>query len=49
MIEHRFSELNLDNLKALRKLIREEEDLEVSLDETLTRVLEFYHKFVPYN
>jgi hypothetical protein len=49
MIEHRFSELNLENLKALRKLIREEEDREVSIDETLRRVLEFYHKFVPYN
>jgi len=49
MIEYKFSELTLKNLKALRELIREEEDCEVSIDETLRRVLEFYHKFVPYN
>jgi len=48
MIEYRFSDLNLKNLKALRELIRKEEYCEVSIDETLRRVLEFYHKFVPY-
>ena len=49
MMEYKFSEPNLKNLKALRELIREEEDHEVSLDEALRRALEFYHKFVPYN
>jgi hypothetical protein len=49
MMEYKFSELNLKNLKALRELIREKEDREVSIDETLRHVLEFNNKFVPYN
>ncbi len=49
MMEYKFSEPNLKNLKALRELIREKEDREVSNDEALMCVLEFYHKFVPYN
>ena len=49
MIEYRFSEFNLESLRALREVIRVEDGREVSLDETLRRALEFYHKFVPYN
>jgi hypothetical protein len=49
MTEYKFSEFNLENLKALREVIRIEDGREVSLDEALRRALEFYHKFVPYD
>lgn len=49
MIEYKFSEFTLKNLKALKEVIQVEEGHEVSIDETLKRVLEFYHRFVPYS
>jgi len=49
MVGNKISESNLENLKALEKVIRAEEGREVSTDEALMRVLEFYRRFVPYS
>ena len=40
---------NLFNLRKIQTVIREEDGIESSLDESLARVLDFYRKFVPYN
>lgn len=40
---------NILKLRQIQKVIQVEDGLESDLDETLTRVLEFYRKFVPYN
>lgn len=43
------SESNLQNLEAIKKIITVEEGSELSINDTLSRVLDFYSKFVPYN
>lgn len=40
---------NLFKLRKIQTVIREEDCIESSLDESLARVLDFYRKFVPYN
>lgn len=40
---------NLLKLMQIQHVIKEEEGLDSSLDEALSRVLEFYRRFVPYN
>jgi hypothetical protein len=42
-------EENLWKLVKIQKVIREEEGISSSLDESLARVLDFYRKYVPYN
>ena len=49
MVGNKISESNLESLEALGKVIRAEEGREVSTDESLRRVLEFYRRFVPYS
>jgi hypothetical protein len=39
---------NMQDLKTLQKIILEEEDRVLSLDEVLSRVLSFYRRFVQY-
>ncbi len=41
-------ERNKRDLRSIQKIIMEEEELELSLDETLARVLSFYGQFVPF-
>jgi histidyl-tRNA synthetase len=48
MVENMISESNLESLKTLKAVIRAEEDKNVSVDDALKRVLDFYKKFVPY-
>jgi histidyl-tRNA synthetase len=48
MVGNTISELNLVKLESLQKVILAEEDKKVSVDDTLSRVLDFYNKFVPY-
>jgi len=43
------SKANAQNLKAVQKVIMTEEAKSITMDQALTRVLAFYHKFVPYN
>ena len=40
---------NLTKLLRIQHAINAEEGLESNLDEALSRVLEFYRRFVPYN
>ena len=40
---------NLANLLRIQHAINAEEGLESNLEEALSRVLEFYRRFVPYN
>jgi len=40
---------NLSKLLRIQHAINTEEGLESNLDEALSRVLEFYRRFVPYN
>jgi len=40
---------NLLKLTRIQEVIEREDALESSIDEVLTRVLDFYRKFVPYN
>jgi hypothetical protein len=40
---------NLLKLVKIQKVIREEEGINSSLDESLARVLDFYRKYVSYN
>lgn len=40
---------NLLKLTQIQHVIHAEEGLDSSLDETLSRILEFYRRFVPYN
>jgi hypothetical protein len=49
MVEEKINEVNLRKLEAIQGVIKVEEDEAISLDETLSRVLRFYEKFVPYN
>ena len=49
MVEKKISEVNLKKLQSIQDVINVEEGETVSLDETLSRVLKFYGKFVPYN
>ena len=49
MVEEKINEVNLRKLESIQGVIKVEEDEAVSLDETLSRVLRFYEKFVPYN
>ncbi len=49
MVEKKISEDNLKKLESIQGVITVEEGDEVSLDEALSRVLNFYEKFVPYN
>lgn len=41
-------ERSIWNLRSIQKIILLEEELELSLDETLARVLSFYGRFVPF-
>jgi hypothetical protein len=43
------SKLNLDNIQIIKDIIEIEENVEISFDEALARVLKFYKMFVPYN
>ena len=43
-----FSKENIVDLKIIQQVFMMYEDESLSLDEVLTRVLEFYRKFVPY-
>ena len=47
MVEN-ISESNLVNLESIKGVILAEEGKNVSVDDTLKRVLDFYKKFVPY-
>ena len=38
---------NIQNLEAIRKVIKCEEGAEASMDDVLKRVLDFYAKYVP--
>ncbi len=49
MAEIDIADGNFLKLKELQKVIQVEDEVEVSMDETLARVLAFYRKFVPYN
>jgi len=49
MVDNKISEVNLRKLESIQGVINVEEDEAVTLDETLSRVLRFYGKFVPYN
>jgi len=40
---------NLLKLMKIQKVIKAEDGINSSLDESLARVLDFYRKFVPYN
>ncbi len=40
---------NLMKIQMIMEVISMEEGVESSVDDALTRVLEFYRKFVPYN
>jgi hypothetical protein len=40
---------NLQKLMRIQNIILVEDEIDSSLDEVLTRVLDFYRKFVPYN
>lgn len=39
---------NMQDLNTIQKIILEEEDRVLSLDEVLSRILSFYRRFVPY-
>lgn len=47
MVEN-ISESNLVNLESIKEVILVEEGKNVSVDDALKRVLDFYKKFVPY-
>lgn len=49
MAEIDIADGNFLKLKELQRVIQVEEGVEVSIDETLARILAFYRKFVPYN
>ena len=40
---------NLKKIEDIRDVIEAEEGTEVTVEETLDRILNFYKKFVPYN
>ena len=43
------SNYNLKKIETIREVIETEEGKEVTVEETLDRVLRFYRNFVPYN
>ena len=45
----KISNINLKNIEDIREVIKAEEGKEVTAEETLSRVLIFYKRFVPYN
>lgn len=45
----KISNYNLKNIEDIREIIVAEEGKEVTIEETLNRVLRFYKRFVPYN
>ena len=45
----KLSNNNLREIEKLRTVIEVEEGKEVTVEETLDRVLSFYKKYVPYN
>jgi len=45
----KISNINLKNIEDIREVIEAEEGQEVTTEETLSRVLIFYKRFVPYN
>ena len=47
MVGNIISKSNLESLQALKAVIRAEDDKNVSVDDALKRVLDFYKKFVP--
>lgn len=49
MNENTISERTLKTLESIQDVIMAEEGKEVGLNETLQRVLSFYHRFVPYD
>jgi len=49
MVDKKISEVNLKKLESIQGVINVEEGDAVSLDETLSRVLRFYRRFVPYS
>ena len=48
MIIIKVSEQNLIALNAIKEIIEVEEDREVSVDQVLSRVIDLYSRFVPY-
>ena len=46
--DHNLSKENMVDLKIIQRVFMMYEDESLSLDEVLSRVLEFYRKFVPY-
>jgi hypothetical protein len=49
MAEINLSEENLRSLEAIQTLISVEDGKEIGLDDALSRILEFYRRFVPYD
>lgn len=49
MADVELSDKNLDRLLAVQKVMSLEEGEEADLDAALTRILDFYRVFVPYN
>jgi hypothetical protein len=47
-MDDKISESNLVKLESLKMVINAEEGKNVSVDDTLRRVLDFYYRFVPY-
>jgi len=45
----KMSNINLKNIEDIREVIEAEEGQKVTAEETLSRVLIFYKRFVPYN
>ena len=45
----KISNYNLKKIEDIREVIETEEGKDVTVEETLDRVLRFYKKFVPYN
>ena len=43
------SKANVQNIKAVQNVIMTEEAKSITMNEALTRVLSFYHKFVAFN
>lgn len=39
---------NAENLKSIQKIILYEEGKELTLDEVITRILQFYQNFLPF-
>lgn len=49
MAEIDLSDENLRDLEAIRNIVTIEDGRDASLDEVLSRVLDFYRGFVPYS